>query len=105
MQAINAGGFCAGKQYTKKDNPQIIATLFKRPGYLCLLEMLIFSNVSSAVVVSPTDDLVGALSLDMAWLLALVAGALGSGLRGTVTAQVTNLTTVVALLTLGAVAF
>jgi len=44
--------FCAEKQYTKKDNPQIIATLFERPGYSCLLEMLIVSNVSSAVVVS-----------------------------------------------------
>ncbi|KAF2156175.1 hypothetical protein K461DRAFT_91738 [Myriangium duriaei CBS 260.36] len=49
-------------------------------------------------------SLVGAGSLDVAGLLALVADALAAGLGGAVAAQVTDLTTFVALLALGAVA-
>ena len=48
--------------------------------------------------------LVGARALNVAGLLAAVADTLGGGLLGAVTGQVTNLTAVVALLTLGAVA-
>lgn len=47
--------------------------------------------------------LVGALSLDVTGLLALVAGALAGCLGGAVSGEMTNFTTVVALLTLGAV--
>lgn len=46
----------------------------------------------------------GALGLDVSGLSALVAGALGRGLRWAVTAQVAGLAAVVALLSLGAVA-
>lgn len=45
-----------------------------------------------------------ALGLDVSWLSALVAGALSRGLRWAVSAQVTGLAAVVALLSLGAVA-
>ncbi len=45
-----------------------------------------------------------ALGLDVSWLTALVAGALGRGLGWAVTAQVASLAAVVALLSLGAVA-
>lgn len=45
-----------------------------------------------------------ALGLDVSWLSALVASALGGGLRWAVTAQVAGLAAVVALLSLGAVA-
>ena len=45
-----------------------------------------------------------ALGLDVTWLAALVAGALRGGLGWAVTAQMTGLATVVALLALGAVA-
>jgi hypothetical protein len=48
-------------------------------------------------------NLVWALSLDVTWLLALVASALAGGLGWAVTGKVTDLTAVVALLTLGAV--
>ena len=47
--------------------------------------------------------LVGALSLNMAWLLAFVASTLTGGLGGAISGQVTDFATVVALLTLGAV--
>jgi len=50
-----------------------------------------------------TRALVGALSLDVAWLLALVAGSLGRGLGWTVSGQMTNLATVVAFLALGTI--
>lgn len=49
-------------------------------------------------------NLVWALSLDVSWLLALIASALAGGLRWAVTAQVANLSAVVALLALRAVA-
>lgn len=48
-------------------------------------------------------DLVGALSLDVTWLLALVAGALVAGLGGAVAGEMSDLATVVTLLSLGAV--
>jgi len=51
-----------------------------------------------------TGDLVRALSLDMARLLALVAGSLGGGLRWAVSGEMTDLTAVVAFLALSAVA-
>lgn len=47
--------------------------------------------------------LVRALSLDVSWLLALVASTLVAGLRWAISAQMSNLSTVVALLSLGAV--
>jgi len=49
-------------------------------------------------------QLVWAGGLDVSWLLALVADALRAGFRRTVTAQMTNLSTVVAFLPLSAVA-
>jgi hypothetical protein len=48
-------------------------------------------------------SLVGALSLDVTGLLALVASSLGRGLGGAVAGEVTDFTAVVALLALGAV--
>jgi len=51
----------------------------------------------------PDEHLVGALGLNVTWLLALVASALARSLGGAVTAQVTNLATVVALLALGTI--
>lgn len=50
-----------------------------------------------------TDGLVRALSLDVAWLLALVASSLVVVLNWAVSGEMTDLTTVVALLALGAV--
>lgn len=47
--------------------------------------------------------LVRALGLNVTWLLALVASALARSLRRAVTAQVSNLSTVIAFLALGAV--
>jgi hypothetical protein len=47
--------------------------------------------------------LVGALGLDVARLLALVAGPLAGGFGGTVAGQMADFAAVVALLTLGAV--
>lgn len=49
--------------------------------------------------------LVGALSLDVAGLLALVASSLGGGLGGAVTGEMSDFAAVVALLALGAVAW
>lgn len=48
-------------------------------------------------------NLVGALSLNVTRLLALVASALAGGLGWAVTGEMANLATVVALLSLGAV--
>ena len=49
------------------------------------------------------QDLVGALSLDVTGLLALVASSLRRGLGWAVAGKMSDFTTVVALLTLGAV--
>jgi hypothetical protein len=49
--------------------------------------------------------LVGALSLDVTGLLALVASSLGGGLGGAVTGEMSDFAAVVALLALGAVAW
>jgi len=51
------------------------------------------------------EDLVGALSLDVTRLLALVASSLTGGLGRAVSGEMANLATVVALLTLGAVTY
>ena len=51
------------------------------------------------------EDLVGALSLDVTGLLALVASSLTGGLGWAVAGEMANLATVVALLTLGAVTY
>ena len=48
-------------------------------------------------------NLVWALGLDVSWLLALVASTLRRGLGWTVAGEMSNLATVVALLSLGAV--
>ena len=48
-------------------------------------------------------NLVWALSLDVTWLLALVASTLRRGLGWAVTGEMSDLTAVVALLALGAV--
>jgi len=48
-------------------------------------------------------DLVGALSLNVSGLLALVAGTLGGGLGRAIAGEMADLATVVALLSLGAV--
>lgn len=54
----------------------------------------------------PSSDyahLVRALSLDVTWLLALVASSLAAGLGWAISGQVTDLTAIVALLALGTI--
>lgn len=57
----------------------------------------------SSLVRMHCQSLVGALGLDMAGLLALVASSLGRGLRWAVAGEMSNFATVVALLALSAV--
>jgi hypothetical protein len=59
----------------------------------------------SVLFVLIVRSLVGALGLDVAGLLALVASSLGGGLRRAVAGKMSDFTAVVALLALGAVAW
>lgn len=62
-------------------------------------------RLRSFVCMIAGQDLVGALSLDVTWLLALVASSLRGGLGWAVSGEMSDFATVVALLTLGAVTY
>lgn len=109
---LNADGslFCCmtlNNKYTKKVNlSHSTATLSKCPGKSFFSKCKIGYDVSSAVSTVEVNLVLvlWALSLDVSWLAALVAGALGRGLGWAVTGEVADLTAVVALLSVGAVA-
>lgn len=109
---LNADGslFCCmtlNNKYTKKVNlSHSTATLSKCPGKSFFSKCKIGYDVSSAVSTVEVNLVLvlWALSLDVSWLAALVAGALGGGLGWAVAGKVANLTAVVALLSVGAVA-
>ena len=68
----------------------------------CFFVSLVIVSLS-VLFVFIVGDLVGALSLDVAGLLALVASSLGRGLGGAIAREMSDFATVVALLALGAV--
>lgn len=93
---------------SSKFSNQLQATLSKCPGFVFLIARCCF--FVSLVIVSLSvlfvfivQRLVGALGLDVAGLLALVASSLGRGLRGAVAGEMSDFATIVALLSLSAV--
>ena len=109
---LNADGslFCCmtlNNKYTKKVNlSHSTATLSKCPGKSFFSKCKIGYDVSSAVSTYEVNLVLvlWALSLDVSWLAALVAGALSGGLGWAVAGEMADLTAVVALLSVGAVA-
>lgn len=94
-------------KYTKKVNlSHSTATLSKCPGKSFFSKCKIGYDVSSAVSTYEVNLVLvfWALSLDVSWLAALVAGALRGSLGWAVAGEMANLTAVVALLSVGAVA-
>lgn len=94
-------------KYTKKVNlSHSTATLSKCPGKSFFSKCKIGYDVSSAVSTYEVNLVLvlWALGLDVSWLAALVAGALGGGLGWAVAGEMADLTAVVALLSVGAVA-
>ena len=104
--------FVHGWSYrSSKFSNQLQATLSKCSGFVflnvrcCFFVSLVIVSLSVLFVFIAVGALVGALSLDVAGLLALVASSLGGGLRGAVAREMSHFAAVVALLALGAVAW
>lgn len=92
---------------SSKFSNQLQATLSKCPGFnsqsVRLFLRLSRDRFAFGLVRIHGRNLVGALGLDVAGLLALVASSLGRGLRGAVAGEMADFATVVAFLTLGTV--